>query len=157
VEVALEEQGRVAKEFLGGLLDQLGLEATIAVVEPDEDTVDIQLAGSDLGLLIGAKGTTLLALQDLTRTVVQRRTGAGNGRLNVDVGSYRQKRTEALARFAMQVAEDVKITGTRTALEHMTAADRKVVHDALTSVEGVTTVSEGEDPHRRVVVVPSDD
>jgi spoIIIJ-associated protein len=156
VEVALEEQGRVAKEFLTELIAEFGLEATIAIEQPDEDTIDLQLEGSDLGLLIGQKGATLLAIQDLTRTAVHHQTKAGNGRIHVDVGGYRQKRSEALARFARQVASTVQQSGERTVLEPMNAADRKVVHDALTDVEGVSTISEGEDPGRRVVVIPTE-
>jgi spoIIIJ-associated protein len=89
--------------------------------------------------------------------VVQRQTGASNGRLNVDVGGYRQKRVEALIRFAQQVANDVQATSASKALEPMTAADRKVVHDALAEMPGVRTISEGEDDQRHVVVVPATD
>jgi spoIIIJ-associated protein len=156
LQVALDEQGRVAQQFLTQLTAEFGVQATVEIVRPDEDTVDLHLSGSDLGLLIGPKGTTLLAIQDLTRTVVHHQTGAGNGRIHVDVGGYRQKRSEALARFARQVAATVKQSGTRTVLEPMSAADRKVVHDAITQIEGVSTVSEGEEPRRRVVVLPAD-
>lgn len=156
VEVSLEEQGRIAEEFLHGLVDEFGLAAEIAATRPDEDTLDLALSGEGLGLLIGPKGATLLAIQDLTRTVVQRRTGASHGRIHVDVGGYRQKRSEALRRFAHQVADEVKSSGARKALEPMSAPDRKVVHDALTDIEGVSTMSEGEDARRRVVILPSD-
>jgi spoIIIJ-associated protein len=156
VEVALDEQGRIAQEFLSQLTAEFGVEAAVDIVRPDDDTVDLQLRGSDLGLLIGPKGATLLAIQDLTRTVVHHQTGAGNGRIHVDVGGYRQKRSEALARFAQQVAATVKQSGARTVLEPMSAADRKVVHDAITEIEGVSTISEGEEPRRRVVVLPSE-
>jgi spoIIIJ-associated protein len=156
VEVALDEQGRVAEQFLRQLTAEFGLQASVEIVRPDDDTVDLQLRGSDLGLLIGPKGSTLLAIQDLTRTVVHHQTGAANGRIHVDVGGYRQKRSEALARFAQQVATTVKQSGTRTVLEPMSAADRKVVHDAITQIDGVSTVSEGEEPRRRVVVLPAD-
>jgi spoIIIJ-associated protein len=155
VEVPLDEQGRVAQEFLTRLIHEFGVQATIDVVRPDENTVDLHMKGSDLGLLIGPRGATLLAIQDLTRTAVHHQTGAGNGRIHVDVGGYRQKRSEALARFAQQVAARVKQSGTRTVLEPMTAADRKVVHDAITEIDGVSTISEGEEPRRRVVVLPS--
>jgi spoIIIJ-associated protein len=154
VEVALEEQGRIAQEFLQGLLAQFGLTGDIAVDQPDEDNIELDITGSNLGLLIGPKGATLLSIQDLTRTVVQHKTGAGNGRINVDVGGYRHKRSLALANFARQVAEQVQASGERRALEAMSSADRKVVHDALTEVAGVETLSEGEDPRRRVVIVP---
>ncbi|HMC39452.1 MAG TPA: RNA-binding cell elongation regulator Jag/EloR [Acidimicrobiales bacterium] len=154
VEVDLDQQGEVAAGFLSQLTAEFGLDATVSVVRPDEDTVEIQLAGSDLGILIGPKGSTLLAVQNLTRTVVFNQTGGSNGHINVDVGGYRQKRTEALARFAEQVAEQVKGSGQRTALEPMSAVDRKVVHDTISGIDGVSTVSEGEEPRRRVVVLP---
>jgi spoIIIJ-associated protein len=155
VEVALDEQARIAQEFLTQLTTEFGLNASVAIANPDEDTVELQLSGSDLGLLIGPKGTTLIAVQALTRTVVFNQTSATNGHINVDIGGYRQKRTEALVRFAKQVAGDVLANGTRTALEPMTAVDRKIVHDTIGDIDGVTTTSEGEDPHRRVVVFPA--
>ncbi len=155
MEVALEEQGRVAEEFLQGLLTQFAVQAEISVVQPDEDNVELAITGPDLGLLIGPKGATLLAIQDLTRTVVQRKTSAGNGRIHVDVNGYREKRAVALGNFARQVAGQVVATGERRALEPMASADRKVVHDALTDFQGVETLSEGEDPQRRVVIVPA--
>ncbi len=155
VDVALDEQGRVAEEFLRGLVEEFGLTADIEVATTEED-VDLSLTGDDLGLLIGPKGATLLAIQDLTRTVVQRKTGASNGRIHVDVSGYRRKRAEALAQFARRIADGVKDDGERQALEPMNAADRKVVHDALTEVVGVATVSEGEDPNRHIVIVPSE-
>lgn len=155
MEVPLEEQGRTAEEFLRGLVAQFGLQANISVKQPDEDNVEVAVTGDDLGLLIGPKGATLLAIQDLTRTVVQRKTSAGNGRIHVDVGGYREKRAAALANFARQVAAQVVASGTRRALEPMAPADRKVVHDALNDVDGVQTVSEGEEPRRRVVIIPA--
>lgn len=155
VEVPLQEQASVAEDFLTGLVGEFGLTANITVTVRDEDNLDLSLDGRDLGLLIGQKGTTLLAIQDLTRTVVQHKTSATNGRIHVDVGGYRQKRSEALAKFAVDVAGRVKQTGERAALEPMSAADRKVVHDALTDVDGVTTTSEGEEPRRRVVILPA--
>jgi spoIIIJ-associated protein len=154
VEVALEEQAAVAKDFLDGLVAEIGLPADVAVGPVDDDTVELAIDGQDLGVLIGQRGSTLLALQDLTRTVVQRRTGASNGRLLVDVAGYRRKRQEALARFAHQVAAQVKSEGRSKALEPMSAADRKVVHDTVNAIEGVSTTSEGEEPRRYVVVLP---
>jgi spoIIIJ-associated protein len=105
--------------------------------------------------LIGPKGQTLSALQELTRTVVQRKLGARSGRLLVDVAEYRRTRRAALERFATEVAGKVKEAGVSTALEPMAPADRKVVHDTVNAIDGVSTTSEGEEPHRRVVIVPS--
>jgi spoIIIJ-associated protein len=157
LDVALEEQGDVATAFLNGLVERFGLTADIEVQQPDDDTLHISLTGGDLGLLIGPKGATLLSVQDLTRTVVQRQTGAGNGRIYVDVSGYRQKRGEALARFTTKVAADVLASQQRVALEPMSAPDRKVVHDTATTIAGVTTLSEGEEPRRRVVIIPTGD
>lgn len=155
MDVSLEEQGSVARAFLDGLVREMDLEADIVVVHPDEDTIEVNLEGADLGVLIGPKGATLFALQDLTRTVVQRKTSASNGRLLVDVSSYRQKRKAALERFARQLAEEVRDSGTRKVLEPMNASDRKVVHDTVNEIDGVATTSEGEDPNRRVVILPA--
>jgi spoIIIJ-associated protein len=154
LDVPLSEQARIAEAFLTGLLAELGAQANVAQRSIDEDTVEVAVTGEDLGLLIGPRGTTLTALQDLTRTVVQRRTGARNGRLLVDVAGYRQKRREALERFTNEVAATVQATGERRALEPMNPADRKVVHDTVNALPGVRTISEGEEPRRRVVILP---
>lgn len=154
MEVALAEQGEVARRFLEGLASQFGVSAQVEVAQTDADTVQVALHGDDLGVLIGQKGATLYALQDLTRTVVQRRTGASNGRLLVDVAGYRRKRQEALARFVEQVAAQVRSEGRPKALEAMNAADRKVVHDTVNALEGVSTTSQGEEPRRYVVILP---
>jgi spoIIIJ-associated protein len=154
-EVPVAEQAGVAKEFVDGLLAIMEVEATSEVVLIDDDTAELRVNGSDLGLLIGPKGATLLALQDLARTVVQRRTGARTGRLLLDVSGYRQKRKEALERFTQKVAEEVLATGTATAMEPMSSADRKIVHDTVNAIDGVATTSDGEDPRRHVVVRPA--
>jgi spoIIIJ-associated protein len=152
--VPSEEQARLGEEFLRGLLKELGTSANVSSNQ-SEGTVEISITGDDLGTLIGPKGTTLLALQELTRTVLQRQSAPGESRLVVDINGYRKKRQEALARFARQVADEVVSTNNRRALEPMPAADRKVVHDAVTAIEGVTSISEGEEPNRRVVLMPS--
>ncbi len=154
-DVPLEEQAEVAREFLVGLMSTLDIPASVGVRHVDEETVEVAVSGEDLGLLIGPKGATLNALQDLTRTVVNRRTGGRNGRLLVDVAEYRQKRKAALERFVQQVAAEVKASGTPKALEPMTAPDRKIVHDTVNAIDGVETTSEGEEPLRRVVIVPA--
>ncbi len=154
--VPLDEQAKVARQFLEGLFGEMGLQVELTIEQPDEETVEINVDGRDLGLLIGPKGATLLALGDLTRTVVQRRTSAANGRLTVDVGGYRHKRKEALERFARQVADQVRAEGSSKALEPMNAADRKTVHDTINGIDGVSTTSEGEEPRRRVVIVPDE-
>src|SRR5581483_3616619 len=150
-DVALEDQAAGAVEFLSGLVDRLGMAAEVESELLDEETVEVRVTGSDLGILIGPRGDTLAALQELTRTVVQRRLGAHNGRLLVDVSGYRQKRRAALERFTREVADQVRSTGQRRVLEPMSPADRKVVHDTINEIDGLTTTSEGEEPRRRVV------
>lgn len=152
--VPMAEQAALARSFVEGLLGAMDVDATLAVNEIDEDTVEVAVTGENLGFLIGPKGETLSALQELARTVVQRKTGARNGRLLLDVGGYRAKRKAALERFTRQVAEQVLASGERTALEPMHPADRKVVHDTCNDIDGVSTISEGEEPRRRVVILP---
>ncbi|MDP8992372.1 MAG: Jag N-terminal domain-containing protein [Actinomycetota bacterium] len=154
-DVPLSEQAEIARVFLEGLVARLGLTgAAVGVREIDEETVELRVEGSDLGFLIGPRGTTLGALQDVTRTVVNRKTGGRNGRILVDVAGYREKRKVALERFVQDVAAEVKAGGAAKILEPMNPADRKVVHDAVNQIEGVSTTSEGEEPNRRVVIQP---
>ena len=155
-DVTVEEQAAIISDFLEGLLDAYGLEGELSSTPVDEDTIEVEVSGSDLGLLIGPKGQTLAAIQDLSRTVVQRQaTGTHHGRVRLDVGGYRQRRREALERFATTIAEEVRESGVQRALEPMSAADRKIVHDTVNAIDGVSTVSEGEDARRRVVVIPA--
>lgn len=141
----------VATTFLEGLVKSAGLNGSVSA-KVEGEHIDIDVIGEDLGFLVGTKGATLLALQDLTRVVSQRRLGDHETRLRVDVAGYREKRREALSRFALKVADDVKTSGQARALEPMNSSDRKIVHDALTEVDGISTRSEGSDPFRRVVV-----
>ena len=153
-EASVQEQATAAEEFLSGLVGAFGLTATVTSEEVDE-AVEVRIDGDDLGLLIGPKGRTLWALQELTKTVVQRQQGGGlSTRIRVDVAGYREKRRAALGRFTQDAAAAVLESGQARALEPMGAADRKVVHDTVNDIDGVVTRSEGEDPRRRVVIVP---
>lgn len=153
-DVPMEQQAEVAREFLVGLVEQFGATAEVSTNPIDDETIELAITGDDLGLMVGPRGTTLAAIQDLARTVVQRQTGGRNGRLLVDVAGYRQARRAALERFTQQVAEQVIETRRPRVLEPMSPADRKVVHDTANEIPGVTTTSEGEEPRRRVVIVP---
>jgi spoIIIJ-associated protein len=144
---------QAAVHFVSGLTSAFGFETSVdASVEGNE--IEVRVDGASLGLLIGPGGRTLLAVQDLTRVAAQRRLGDHDTRLRVDVAGYREKRREALERFAATVAEQVKSSGVARSLDPMPSADRKVLHDALAAIDGVTSRSEGEDPNRRVVVAP---
>lgn len=153
--LSLEEQGEAARRFLSGLIEEFGLDATVTVSKVDDDTVQASAAGGDLGLLVGPRGSTLAAVQDLTRTYVQRQSESRTDRIIVDVGGYRDKRAAALRRFTLTVADEVKASGEERALEPMSPADRKVVHDTVTGIEGVETRSDGVEPDRYVVISPS--
>jgi spoIIIJ-associated protein len=154
-EVSVQEQASEAEVFTRGLVDAFGAPATVATTIDEEGGVLVDVTGENLGLLVGPRGATLQAIEELVRTVVQRRTEGRGTRINVDVGGYRAKRRAALARFAEELADKVRESGQGQALEPMPAADRKVVHDAIAELDGVDTISEGEEPHRRVVVRPA--
>lgn len=156
--ISLAEQGAIAKEFLVGLLASMEITADVSVKELDEETVEISVNATpptELGVLVGPRGTTLQALQEVTRTVVQAKSPARTDRILVDVAQYRERRVAALGRFAQQVAREVAETGEERALEPMSAADRKAVHDALADDGAVVTRSEGEEPRRFVVIAPA--
>lgn len=140
-----------ATTFLDGLFAAAGLDATVES-SIDGEEIDIAVQGDQLTMFVGPRGATLTTLQDVTRVVSQRRLGDHDTRLRVDVGGYRQRRKDALGRFAMKVANDVLESGTPRILEPMNSADRKIVHDTLASMDGIVTHSEGDDPFRRVVV-----
>lgn len=150
-EVSLEEQRASAEEFTRGIVDAFEFGASVNATIVDEGVL-VDVTGDDLGLLLGPKGATLQAIEELVRTAVQRQTEGRGARINVDVGGYRAKRRVALGEFAASVAEQVRESGEDRAMEPMNASDRKVVHDALSEIEGIETASEGEDPRRRVVI-----
>lgn len=155
-EIDLQGQRAAVEEFLVALLGAFGRpDATVSVVVAEDDALEASVDGPELGLLVGQKGMTLQAVQELVRSMVQRRfVGQPHARVRVDVAGYRARRREALARFAAEVAETVKESGVAKALDPMGSADRKVVHDTVNEIEGVSTVSEGEDAARRVVIRP---
>lgn len=153
--VSVDQQADIISEFLDGLLGALDVEGEINRTKVDDDTVELSVEGNDLGLLIGPKGQTLNAVHELSRTVLQRQaTGRHDGRVRIDIGGYRQRRQEALARFVRDQADEVIAQGVARALEPMNAVDRKVVHDTVNDIDGISTESEGVDPGRRVVIVP---
>jgi spoIIIJ-associated protein len=151
----LEEQAEIAAEFLEELLGRMGIEAT---AEPrlEDGTMYVDLEGegeTEAAILIGRHGQTLEALQDLVRLVVTRRTGE-RCRVIVDVEDYRRRRRERLVAMAREVARRVQRTRREEELGPMNAYERKVIHDAVAGIRGVTSTSRGEEPDRRVVITP---
>jgi spoIIIJ-associated protein len=152
--VSPQEVGDAACSFMDGLTDAFGVDAT-SELQVDGSELDVTVQGEHLGLLVGSGGRTLNAIQDLARVAAQRRLGDHDTRLRIDVAGYRARRAEALSRFARDVAASVRESGTARSLEPMSSADRKIIHDVLNEEEGVGSRSEGDDPDRRVVVVPA--
>lgn len=153
----LEGQREAVEEFLGGLVTAFGRpEAEVSVAVIEDGVLEADVSGEDLGLLVGPKGQTLQSVQELIRSMVQRRfVGEAHARVRVDIAGYRLRRREALERFTRGVAEQVLSTGRAKVLDPMLAGDRKVVHDTANEIEGIVTRSEGEDPSRRVIIAPA--
>ena len=151
-EVTLEEQAELAEAFARGLVERFGMPATVSARVEGDDDVKVEVNGTDLGLLIGPRAATIDAIQELVRTAVQRRIGGHGARIHVDVAGYRARRQEALAEFAREAAQRALESGRDQVFEPMSPVDRKIVHDIVNEIEGVATVSEGEEPRRRVVI-----
>ncbi|MGH2826066.1 MAG: RNA-binding cell elongation regulator Jag/EloR [Actinomycetota bacterium] len=149
-EVTPEQIAQTGKEFVAGLLTAMGLQGDVSTRLEDERAV-IDVAGDDLGVLIGRRGQTLDALQEVTRTAVQRRLRS-RVRLLVDVEGYRSRRRESLTEYARSMAQRAMERGTEIELEPMNAYERKLVHDAVADIEGASSYSEGEEPNRKVIV-----
>lgn len=146
----IEQQAEVAAGFISGLLDAFGLEGTVET-RIEEDVLYIEVEGSQTEALVGPKGSVMQSVHELTRTVVQRKT-YGAPRMRIDIAGYRARRREALTIYAGQLAEQVIDEKDEIMLEPMNAADRKVVHDAVSSISGVRSFSEGDEPRRSVVL-----
>lgn len=145
-----KEQAAVVEEFLRGLLKEFGLEGKVEA-QHDGRTLRAEITGEQTEALIGNKAAVMQAVHELTKTVVQRKT-ARNCRLRLDIAGYGEKRRQALGIYAGQLAEQVLGEGGEIMLEPMNASDRKVVHDAISAVEGVRSYSEGREPRRSVVI-----
>ncbi|MGU3436296.1 protein jag [Actinomycetes bacterium M1A6_2h] len=148
----LVEEGEIAGDYLEQLLDVLDFDGDIDLdVEGDRAVVSID-GGTDLAKLVGRKGEVLDALQELTRLAVQQSTGE-RSKLMLDVAGWRAARRTELTDLGTSAAERVADAGGREELAPMTPFERKIVHDAVSKVSGVTSESEGVEPNRRVVVV----
>jgi spoIIIJ-associated protein len=148
----LVREGDVAADYLESLLDILDLDGDLDMDVEGERAV-VAIVGKGLGSLIGDKGETLEALQELTRLAVQREMGV-RSRLMLDIGGFRAKRRAELAELGTAVSNRVVASGEPERLAAMSPFERKVVHDAVAAVSGVHSESEGEEPQRRVVVLP---
>ena len=145
-----DAKAQAIKQFLTGLLRQMEAEAEIRIYQPEKGRYKVILEGKNLGALIGRRGETLDAIQQLTSYSVNR-TG-GRVRVQLDAENYREKREQSLQHLAKKVAGKVVKYRRSVTLEPMNAYERHVIHTALQEVPGVTTYSTGTEPNRRVIV-----
>jgi spoIIIJ-associated protein len=152
----LEQEGEIAADYLEGVLDIADLDGDIDMdVEGDRASVSIISEGDsrDLQKLVGREGEVLEALQELTRLAVHRETG-DRSRLMLDIAGFRARKRADLTKVGTEAVQEVKETGEPVKLRAMTPFERKVVHDAVKAA-GLRSESEGEEPERRVVVLPA--
>jgi spoIIIJ-associated protein len=150
--VDLQDQARVATEFVDGLTRIMKMPASVTATVDEDDVIHVDVRGDELGLLIGPRGATIEAVHELVKSALQRHTGGQGGRVALDVAGYREKRRHALEAFVQTVAAKAIESGRDQVLDPMNSADRKVVHDAVAEIDGVVSESQGEEPRRRVVI-----
>ena len=146
-----DEKAQAIRKFLSGLLEQMENTAEIHVYLLEKGRYKVILEGKNLGALIGRRGETLDAIQQLTSYAVNR-SGSGRVRVQLDAENYREKREQSLQHLARKVAAKVTKYRRSVTLEPMNAYERHVIHTALQDVPCVTTYSTGTEPNRRVIV-----
>ena len=153
VDISSEEDPKeVALEFLNGVFEAMQLEVKISMDYDESDkTLSIDLAGPEMGVLIGKRGQTLDSLQYLTNLAVNR-SSENYTRVKIDTEDYRRRRKETLENLAKNMASKVKRTKKAVTLEAMNPYERRIIHSALQNDNNVTTHSEGEEPYRYVVI-----
>lgn len=143
----------VAKDFLNKLLKSMDLDSNIVITEEDKNTLMINLEGDQMGVLIGKRGQTLDSIQYLTSLVVNKYSDHYI-RIKMDTEDYRNRRRKTLESLANNLAMKVKKTGKKFTLEPMSPNERRIIHSTLQKYKFIETHSEGEEPFRRVVIVP---
>ena len=147
-----DEQKKVLEDFLVQLASEFGLTATASSTMEDNE-LTVNLSGDGLGLLVGPRLMTLDAIQEIARNTLQRQAaGREYAKVVVDVANIRERRRSSLTAFVTDAARQVREDDVEVVFEVMSSADRKQVHDVAAELEGVVSVSEGEDPRRRVVL-----
>ena len=147
-----DEKSEQIRSFLKGLLEHMDSAAEIKIYESEKGRYKVYLEGEKLGALIGRRGETLDAIQQLTNYSINRGSEKNRVRVQVDAENYREKREQSLERLAEKVAGKVTKYRRNVTLEPMNAYERHVIHTALQDTPGVTTFSIGTEPNRRVVV-----
>lgn len=139
------------KKFLLEVFERMGMKVTVEYKLVEEDTLEINLSGDEMGVLIGKRGQTLDSLQYLTSLVINK-SGEHYIRVKLDTENYRERRKETLESLAKNIAYKVKRSKKSTSLEPMNPYERRIIHSCLQSDNFVMTKSEGEEPYRHVVV-----
>ena len=147
-----DEKAEQLRAFLTGLLTHMGSEAEVKVYAPEEGRYRVVLEGEKLGALIGRRGETLDAIQQLAGCAVNRGSDRNRARIQIDAEGYREKREQSLERLADKVAAKVVKYRRNVTLEPMNAYERHIIHAALQDAKDVSTFSIGTEPNRRVVV-----
>lgn len=146
------DHAAAAYQHLNRVLTLMGVEATVEVTAENEDEVTLNIEGDDLGAVIGSFGQTLNALQFLINLMVSRH--GRRRRIGVDAGGYRERRRTKLEEIALEHAQRAKDERRGVIIEGLRAAERRIIHTALQNDPDVVTFSEGEEPHRRLVISP---
>ncbi len=150
-EISMEQVQENLTTFMNGLVTAFGIDANVELMV-EEENITANVPGQH-GVLIGPKARTLDAIQEIAK-IASFKGGTSPARVKVDVGDYRKKRAAALAAFASKAAQKAIDDDTEVVLDPMSSADRKVVHDALSEIDGIETRSVGTDPRRQVVIAP---
>jgi len=153
IKASVKENGlEKAKEYIRRITEVVGAKAEIHTEEEGE-YVKITLSGENIGVLIGRRGETLDALQYLVNLVANRRVSEKK-KIILDAEGYRKRREDTLEKLARKLADRVKRTGQQVALEPMNPQERRIIHTTLQNDRYVRTMSEGEEPYRKVVILP---
>jgi spoIIIJ-associated protein len=148
------EEGEMARGILVDILGKMGFPGTVEMTETPEQVVLTVSSEEPLALLIGKGGQTLNALELLVRTITQNKRHAYGKHITVDAEGYRAQHTGRLEELAREAAQRVKESATPITMDPMPARDRRTVHMTAVETPGITTYSTGEEPYRRVVIIP---
>ena len=153
--VATDEDAQNLLALLNQLLGASGMDAEATVTQLNGKYVHIEIDGKDVGHLVGRRGEVLNSLQYLLNVIASRQLDNGV-RVTLEGDNYRERRAEYLTNIATKLAEEVRSRGDEAVLDALPAFERRIIHQVVMEMEGVTTYSEGEEPNRRIVIAPAE-
>ncbi len=148
-----KDAASIAREVLEELLSRMKIPATVELQVGEESTINLEVVGDDLGILIGRRGQTLYSIQFIVRLIVAHRLREMVP-ISIDVEGYRKRRREALRELALRMAEQVRTSGQSVTLEPMPPDERRTLHLVLADMPDITTISVGEGEARKVTIIP---